>query len=342
MMDITFEDNAWEPELLALEDNAAFSAARLLALLEEESDDALEDAFAILQSKGVRLDLQPLPVSAGQGQAALRLRQEQQLANSDDMMGGLEPDDPLRIYLQEIAAIPAAGDVQILARKLADGDEEAARKLADLSLSYVVETAKEYVGMGVLLLDLIQEGSMGLWQGLLCYAGEDFESHRDWWIRHFMDRAVVLQARAGGIGQKIRQGMSDYRDTDQRLLADLGRNPTLEEIADAMHVTPAEAAVYGDMLRFAQTDAKRNQPEEAQPQEEDQAVENTAYFQMRQRITELLSVLPENEAKVLSLRFGLEGGLPLNPEETGKKLGMTASEVLEAEAVALAKLRQEK
>lgn len=326
----------------ALEEGSVFPGARLLTLLEDESDEALEDAFLLLQSKNIQLDLQSLPTATVQGQAATRLRQEQQMVSSGDLLSGLEQTDPLRMYLQEIADLPVTADVQSLVQKLLGGDEEASRQLADLSLPCVVETAKEYVGMGVLLLDLIQEGSMGLWQGILCYEAGDFESHRNRWIRHFMDRAVILQARAGGIGQKLRQGMADYRDMDQRLLADLGRNPTVEEIAEAMHVTAADAAVYADMLRFAQSDAKRHQPEDPEPQEEEQAVENTAYFQMRQRITELLSVLPEKEADVLTLRFGLEGGLPMNPEETGKKLGMTAGEVLAAEAAALAKLRQEK
>ena len=342
MMEFTFEDTAWERELQALEECAVFSAARLLTLLEDESEDALEDAFALLKSKNVQLDLKSLPVNV-QGQAATRLRQEQQMVSSGDLMSGLEQTDPLRMYLQEIANLQTDADMQSLTQKLLDGSEAASRQLADMSLPFVVEIAKEYVGMGVLLLDLIQEGSMGLWQGILCYTGGDFESHRNRWIRHFMDRAVIAQARAGGIGQKLRQGMADYRDMDQRLLAELGRNPTVEEIAEAMHVTAADAAVYADMLRFAQSDAKRHQPEEEKNQEEeDQAVENTAYFQMRQRITELLSVLPKNEASVLTLRFGLEGGLPMSPEETGKKLGMTAGEVLEAETAALAKLRQEK
>jgi RNA polymerase primary sigma factor len=191
----------------------------------------------------------------------------------------------------------------------------------------------------VLLLDLIQEGSMGLWQGVLCYDGGDFEAHRDYWIRHALDKAVVTQARVGGIGQKLRSGLEDYRDTDQRLLADLGRNPTLEEIAEAMHVTVEDAAVYADMLRFAQTDAKIKQVPEEEPQEEDQAVEDTAYFQMRQRITELLSVLPEQDAKVLTLRFGLEGGLPLTPEQTAEKLGVALNDVRKMERTALRKMR---
>ena len=184
---------------------------------------------------------------------------------------------------------------------------------------------------------------MGLWQGILCYTGGDFETHRDWWIRQYLHRAIFLQARSGDLGQKLRVGLEDYRDMDQRLLADLGRNPTLEEIAEAMHVSPEEASVYADMLSTArmrqQVDAAM---EEKQPEpEEEQAVEDTAYFQSRQRILEMLSTLTEQEAQLLTLRFGLEGGLPLSPEQTGAKLGLTPREVVEMETKALSKLRKE-
>ena len=116
--------------------------------------------------------------------------------------------------------------------EVAEGSEAARERLVNLSLYRVVELAKDYVGRGVLLLDLIQEGSMGLWQGILQYNGGDFEDHRDWWIRFYMVKTVVEQARAGGVGQKMRQAMEDYRSVDERLVADLGRNPTLEEIAE--------------------------------------------------------------------------------------------------------------
>jgi len=144
---------------------------------------------------------------------------------------------------------------------------------------------------------------------------------------------------SSGLGQKLRQAMADYRDTDQRLLTELGRNPTLEEIAEAMHVTPEDAMTYQDMLQSARQRAKIQAPRQDLPQEEEQAVEDTAYFQMRQRITELLSLLSEKDAKLLTLRYGLEGGEPLSPEETGEKMGMTPDEVVTAEAAALSKLR---
>ena len=184
---------------------------------------------------------------------------------------------------------------------------------------------------------------MGLWQGILHYVGGAFETHRDWWIRQYLHRAVFLQARSGDLGQKLRIGMVDYRDMDQKLLSELGRNPTLEEIAEAMHVTAEEAAVYADMLNMAKVRRQVDdamEPKEPEP-EDDQAVEDTAYFQMRQRIMELLSVLSPEDAKLLTLRFGLEGGLPMSPEEAGKHLGLTPQEVVTREANALAKLRQQ-
>ena len=183
---------------------------------------------------------------------------------------------------------------------------------------------------------------MGLWMGLNAYTGGNFGTFRDWWIRQYMAKAAVMQARANGVGQKIRQALEDYRSVDERLLTDLGRNPTLEEIAAELHMDVEEAAMVADMLRSARKLSRAEAPDEEPAQEDEQAVEDTAYFQMRQRIAELLSVLPERDAKILTLRFGLEGGLPLSPEDTGKRLGLTAEEVVAAEGAALAKLRNER
>ena len=344
MMEFTFEATPWEQALDARKPGDEISALKLLSLLEEEDEDAVLEALDELEQKGVAICLDDLPKLPTGGNMALRLRQEAQLVESGRLPEGLEENDPLRLYLEELAATPAAGDVELLARQYLEGDEDAAQKLVTLSLGRVVELAKELAGQNVLLLDLIQEGSMGLWQGILHYTDGDFESHRDWWIRQYLHRAVFLQARSGDLGQKLRQGMEDYRDTDQKLLSELGRNPTLEEIAEAMHVEPEEAATYANMLAMARTRQQVDEamePKETEPEDE-QAVEDTAYFQMRQRITELLSTLSEADAKLLTLRFGLEGGLPLSPEEAGKKLGLTSQEVVMREANALAKLRAEK
>ena len=343
MMEFTFEQSPWEQALEALQPGAEMNILTLLSLLEEEDEDAALEALDAMEEKGIALSIRDLPNLPTGGNMALRLRQEAQLVESGKLLTGLEENDPLRLYLEELAATPATGDVDLLALQYLDGDEDAAQKLVTLSLSQVVELAMELAGKNVLLLDLIQEGSMGLWQGILHYAGGAFETHRDWWIRQYLHRAVFLQARSGDLGQKLRIGMEDYRDMDQKLLSELGRNPTLEEIAEAMHVTAEEAAVYADMLNMAKVRRQVDdamEPKEPEP-EDDQAVEDTAYFQMRQRIMELLSVLSPEDAKLLTLRFGLEGGLPMSPEEACKHLGLTPQEVVTREANALAKLRQQ-
>ena len=192
-----------------------------------------------------------------------------------------------------------------------------------------------------MLLDLIQEGSLGLWQAIMEFEGGDFEAASEWRIRQAMAKLITLQARDSGVGQKMRQALEDYKAVDERLLAELGRNATIEEIAEEMHMSADETALVKNMLESARlmNRAKaENEPEE-ESFEDEQHVEDTALFQMRQRIADLLADLPQTDAKLLTLRFGLEGGLPLGPEETGRKLGMTPEEVVTREAAALAKLR---
>ncbi len=344
MMEFTFEETPWEQLLSTLQPGDSIAAGQLLTLLEGESEYVLSDALQALEDGGVAIDLATLPKTAADSEAALRLRREEQLVQKGDLLEGLEETDPLRLYLEELAQLPACGDIELLAADAAAGSETARNNLVNLMLSRVISRATEHVGYGVLLMDLIQEGGMGMWQGILNWNGDgNFESYADWWIRQYMAKAVVLQAHSSGVGRKLRSGMEDYRDVDQRLLTELGRNPTLEEIAEAMHISLEEAATYADMVTMArarrQVEASR-EPAEETPEDE-QAVEDTAYFQSRQRILELLSTLSAQEAELLTLRFGLEGGLPLTPEETGKRLQLTPQEVVELEAKALMQLRQQ-
>lgn len=343
MIEVTFEQSPWEQMLDSLKAGDSLSAVRCLALLEDMSEEEAEDALLMLAQQGVGLDISDLPADGGNGEAALRLRQERELAETGNLLLGLAENDPLKLYLEELAGMPVAGDVQALALQYADGDDSVTQELVNLSLGQVVECACGLTGRGVLLLDLIQEGSLGLWQGILAYREGDFVAHAVWWIQQFLYKAVILQARSSGIGQKMRQGMEDYRDMDQRLLSELGRNPTVEEIAEAIHVSAEEAATYEAMLtqaRNRQQVERFRQPKEETPDDE-QAVENTAYFQTRQRILEMLSTLTEQEAKLLTLRFGLEGGLPQSPQQAGEAMGLTADEVVKIEAAALMKLRQQ-
>ena len=340
MMEFTFEAPAWEAALDGLRPGGEMSASRFLALMEQEPESEMEAALAVLEEKDILLDISDLP-GGGSGETAVRLRREAQLVKEKKLPQALEENDPLRLYLEEVALIPVCGDTQVLAETYLAGDEAAAKKLTDLMLSRVIENAYKLAGHSVLLLDLIQEGSLGLWQAIMAYAGGDFEAHCDRYIKRTLAKTVTLQAKENGVGQKMRQAMEDYRDVDQRLLSELGRNPTVEEIALELHMSVEETQAVAETLESARliNRAKaENAPKEQQP-EDDQAVEDTAYFQMRQRIAELLENVSEEEAKLLTLRFGLEGGQPLSPEETGKQLHLTAEEVVAKEAAALAKLR---
>jgi RNA polymerase primary sigma factor len=340
--DFSFENAPWEEYLEGIDDTA--SAMTLLTLLEEEEEDIFEDAMLALEERAIAIDLSDLPRATASGEAAVRLRQEMQLVKTGLKPEKLEEGDPLRLYLEEVAATPAFGDVQLLAEKCAAGNEKAMEQLTNLCLSRVIGLAAEHTGYGVLLMDLIQEGSLGLWQAIGSFAVGDFEAHADKFIRFAMAKAILTQARQSGVGQKMRTALEDYRSVDERLLSELGRNPTQEEIAEYLHISPESAAAIGKMLENARRlqQAKRNPEEEEEEQEaQQQAVEDTAYFQSRQRVNEMLSGLTEKEAKLIALRFGLEGGLPLSPEDTGRKLGLTPDEVVAMEAAALAKMRKQ-
>lgn len=337
--DISFEKPAWETALETLRPGESLSAAKFLALLETEPDDVVEEALQALEEQNILLDVSQLPEDFGAGDTALRLRREQQLVQQKALLTNLEENDPLRLFLEELSQIPTAGDPQVLAEKFLAGDETAAPLLANAMLYSVVELAAAHVGRGVLLMDLIQEGSLGLWQAITAYSGGDFATHCQRSISMAMAKAVILQARASGIGQRMRRLMEDYQAVDEQLLSEMGRNPTEEEIAEKLHLSLQETGFVKEMLDAARMMARSLPEEEPEDAQEDLAVEDTAYFQMRQRIQELLSSLSERDAKILSLRFGLDGKLPMTPEQTGKAVGLTPEEVVEREAAALANLR---
>ena len=342
MNDFVFEATPWELALEEMHMGDTLAAARFLTLLEGESEETVEEAFEDLADAHVTLDVAELPKTLGAGETAVRLRREAELVKTGLDPAVLEPGDPLRLYLEEVAATPVCGDELLLAADAANGDDRVMERLTNLGLSRVIELSKEYTGYGVLLLDLIQEGSLGLWQAIGCFDGGDYEAHRDWWIRQSLARAVTMQARQSGVGHKLRQAMEDYRSVDERLLCDLGRNPTVEEIAEEMHISAQEAAAVAKMVENARMMGKVHTPEvEDDPAEEEAHVEDTALFQMRQRIAELLEGVSEEDAKLLTLRFGLEGGLPLSPADAGRKLGLTPEEVVAREAAALSQLRNQ-
>ena len=338
-LEYSFEQTPWEAFLSTRQAGDTVFAGKMLALLEGEGSDALEDALQSLEEGGMNLSVADLPRPTITGEAGLRLRREEELVKAGLSPRKLEEGDPLRLYLEDLAGLPACGDERLLAERCAAGDESAREPLTNLGLSRVIELAGEYTGFGVLLLDLIQEGSLGLWEAVQSYSGGDYPALRDRLIRFYLAKAVTVSAWDAGVGQKIRQAMEDYRAVDQRLLAELGRNPALEEIAEQLHMSPETTRTVKKMLDDASARERTTRGTEDPSEEADQPAENTALFQMRQRIQELLSVLGEEDGRLLTLRFGLEGGLPLSPEETGERLGLTPEEVLAREAAALASLR---
>ena len=223
-------------------------------------------------------------------------------------------EDDVRQYLNEIRRYPrlTPEEERELAMRCAQGDESAIRQMVNSNLRLVVSIAREYAGRGVALMDLIQEGSLGLWQAIQSYCEGVYADHRDRWIRFYLARAVILQAHASGVGQKMRRAMEDYRQIDERLLAELGRNPTLEEIAEQLHMSPEETEAVKKTIENARLVDRVNRPEEPEDsQEQTQAVEDTALFQMRQRIMELMSVLDETDAKLARLDWTKEERLEL-------------------------------
>lgn len=342
-LEFTFETSPWELAIAQIAPGGELDGVQFLAMMEQESEENLETALLQLDEKDILLNIDGLGTFAVSGDMAIRLRLEKDLADRNALLNQLEENDPLRLYLEEIAALPAYGDAALLAEEYRGGKEEVLPQLTNLMLGKVAEQAFGLAGRGVLLLDLLQEGGLGLWQAILDYDGGNFESHCSRYVQRFLNKALVLQAREYGVGQKMRQAMEDYRAMDEQLLGDLGRNATIEELADALHMSVQETGAVAEMLETARRmHMAKSEPE---PEEEElaetQAVEDTAYFQMRQRISELLSSLDEQDVKLLTLRFGLEKGLPMSAAEVGKVLGMTADEVSAREAQALNKLRNQ-
>lgn len=344
MNDFVFEQAPWEAYLRSCKNGSVISGWNLISMLEDEEDDAVEDAFSILTVKKLQLDLSGLPQMSAGSNTAQRLQQEREYVTGGLKTALMEETDPLRLYLEEVAAAPACGDEKLLAEQLSSGDQRAAQRLTELGLSRVVEIAAEYAGQAVLLLDLIQEGNIGLWEAISGYRGGDYAAQRDEAIRSSVLKAIVLQARSNGISQKMKKALQDYRATDQHLLTKLGRNPGLEEIAQEMHISLEQAQTIektmADILLLQKAEKLAAPKEETA--EDELPVEDTAYFQMRQRISEMLSVLDEQEARILTMRFGLEKGLPMSAEEVAKALDITTAAVTACETAALSKLRAEK
>ncbi|MGE5485638.1 MAG: RNA polymerase sigma factor RpoD [Ignavibacteriales bacterium] len=264
---------------------------------------------------------------------------------------GVAIDDPVRMYLKEIGRVPlltAEGEID-LARRMEAGDEEAKRKLIEANLRLVVAIAKKYVGRGMLFLDLIQEGNLGLIKAVEKFdfrKGFKFSTYATWWIRQAITRAIADQARTIRIPVHMVETINKLIRISRQLLQELGREPSPEEIADEMAV-PVERV--REIMKIAQEPVSLETPigEEEDSHlgdfiEDDDvpAPADAASFQLlKEQLEEVLDTLTEREQRVLRLRFGLDDGRARTLEEVGQVFGVTRERIRQIEAKALRKLR---
>ena len=266
-------------------------------------------------------------------------------------MDGVSIDDPVRMYLREIGKIPLLTyDEELdLAKKILTGDEEAKQKLAESNLRLVVSIAKKYVGRGMLFLDLIQEGNMGLIKAVEKFdytKGYKFSTYATWWIRQAITRAIADQARTIRIPVHMVETINKLIRTSRHLLQQLGREPSPEEIAQEMEI-PVEKVV--EIQKIAQDPVSLETPigEEDDShlgdfiQDDDSPApqDSAAYTMLREQLEEVMNTLTPREAKVLKLRFGLEDGKSRTLEEVGREFKVTRERIRQIEAKALRKLR---
>ena len=270
-----------------------------------------------------------------------------------DNLEGVSIDDPVRMYLREIGKIPLLTyDQELdLAKKILKGDETAKQKLAESNLRLVVSIAKKYVGRGMLFLDLIQEGNMGLIKAVEKFdytKGYKFSTYATWWIRQAITRAIADQARTIRIPVHMVETINRLIRTSRQLLQQNGREPTPEEIAKEMDVSVERVL---EIQKIAQDPVSLETPigeeddshlgdfiqDDDSPSPQDAA----SYTMLREQLDEVMSTLTPREAKVLRLRFGLDDGKARTLEEVGREFQVTRERIRQIEAKALRKLRHQ-
>ena len=264
---------------------------------------------------------------------------------------GIAVDDPVRMYLKEIGKVPLlSADEEIeLAKRMEQGDEEAKKRLCEANLRLVVSIAKRYVGRGMLFLDLIQEGNLGLIKAVEKFdyrKGYKFSTYATWWIRQAITRAIADQARTIRIPVHMVETINKLIRVSRQLLQELGREPAPEEIAEVMNM-PVDRV--REILKISQEPVSLETPI---GEEEDSHLgdfikddnvpvpaDAAAFTLLKEQLEEVLGTLTEREQKVLTLRFGLEDGRARTLEEVGKEFNVTRERIRQIEAKALRKLR---
>ena len=264
---------------------------------------------------------------------------------------GISIDDPVRMYLKEIGRVPllTAEEEVYLAKRMEQGDEEAQKRLAEANLRLVVSIAKRYVGRGMLFLDLIQEGNLGLIKAVEKFdynKGYKFSTYATWWIRQAITRAIADQARTIRIPVHMVETINKLIRVSRQLLQKLGREPSAEEIAKEMEISVDRVR---EIMKIAQEPVSLETPigEEEdshlgdfiEDQDAPAPAEAASFTPLKEQLEEVLDTLTPREEKVLRLRFGLDDGRARTLEEVGKNFGVTRERIRQIEAKALRKLR---
>ncbi|WP_422123136.1 RNA polymerase sigma factor RpoD [Planococcus sp. X10-3] len=319
-----------------------------LAIFEMESDQVEE---FIDQLEGHGIELERKSDDEEHLERLMKPTEEKFDLNDLSVPPGVKINDPVRMYLKEIGRVDLlkAEEEVRLAKLIEQGDEEAKKRLAEANLRLVVSIAKRYVGRGMLFLDLIQEGNMGLIKAVEKFdysKGFKFSTYATWWIRQAITRAIADQARTIRIPVHMVETINKLIRVQRQLLQDLGRDPSPEEIGEEMDLLPEKVR---EILKIAQEPVSLETPigEEddshlgdfIEDSDAQSPSDHAAYELLKEQLEDVLDTLTDREENVLRLRFGLDDGRTRTLEEVGKVFGVTRERIRQIEAKALRKLR---
>lgn len=321
--------------------------------------DQIEQTYTLLSDAGIEV-LSPEEEPEETAPSAEELSQLQEELEEEAQAIPEEPEalveeistsDPVRMYLREIGKVPLLTSEQELeiAKRIAEGDETAAKEMTEANLRLVVSIAKRYVGRGMQLLDLIQEGNLGLLKAVEKYdytKGFKFSTYATWWVRQAITRALADQARTIRIPVHMVETMNKLTQSSRNLQQELGREPTLEELSQVMHMSPERINEIRQMcMEPVSLESPVGEEDDShlgdfiEDSSDSQPSEAVSKTMLRQQLLEILDTLSDREARVLRLRYGLDDGRPRTLEEVGKEFNVTRERVRQIEAKALRKIR---